>query len=229
VLEAVIFDVDGTLSETERDGHRIAFNRAFAECGLEHTWDVEKYGHLLAVTGGRRRIEGFLARHGHPDPGACAKEVHRVKTEYFLEWVRSDALSCRPGVDTLINELRRRAVKVGVATTGTRAWVMPLLETLFGLDAFEAIVTGDDVARLKPAPDAYHLAASRLGIRRSAILAVEDSPPGLAAARAAGLACAVVTSAYTREARFPDACAVLDSFDDLDVAHCESLLERAGL
>ncbi len=152
MVSAVVFDVDGTLADTERDGHRAAFNRAFAEFGLDHRWDVETYGRLLAVTGGRRRLEGFLTEQGHSDPAGFARELHRAKTGHFLAWVLAGPVRCRPGVDSLIADLRDRGVPVGVAATGRRAWVHPLLDRLFGLDTFDAIVTGDDVEHLKPPP-----------------------------------------------------------------------------
>jgi HAD superfamily hydrolase (TIGR01509 family) len=221
---AVVFDVDGTLADTERHGHRPAFNQAFADHGLDHEWDEATYGELIAVTGGRRRIEGFLAADGHPDPAEAARVLHLAKTENFLEWVRNGPVVCRPGVDALIKNLRDRGVAVGVATTGRRAWVLPLLDRLFGLDTFATIVTGDDVENLKPAPDAYHLAVQRLGLQASRVLAIEDSPPGLAAARAAGLACIVVVNDYTREGTFDGAALLLDDFDGLDARGCEAAL-----
>lgn len=226
VLRAVVFDVDGTLADTERDGHRPAFNRAFAEYGLDHRWDEVAYGGLLGVTGGQRRIEGFLAENGHSDPAGFARVLHRAKTEHFLEWVRTGPVRCRPGVDVLLGDLGRRGVVLGVATTGRRAWVMPLLDRLFGPDTFAAIVTGDDVTQLKPAPDAYELVLHRLGLPAAQVVAVEDSPPGLAAARAAGLECIVVTNDYTRSGRFPGAALVLDGFRTLGGRDCEQVLTR---
>lgn len=216
MISAVLFDVDGTLADTERDGHRPAFNRAFAEFGLAERWGIEDYGHRLIVTGGQRRIEQFLAHHGHGDPAGFARVLHQAKTEHFLEWVRSGPVRSRPGVDGLLQGLRAAGVRIGVVTTGRRAWVLPLLDRLFGLETFEAVVTGDDVEQLKPAPDAYLLALDRFGLPASSAVAVEDSPPGLAAARAAGLACVVVTNDYTADAGFAGAAKVLSSFEGLD-------------
>jgi len=224
VLSAVIFDVDGTMADTERDGHRPAFNQAFADHGLPYHWDVPTYGRLLAVTGGQRRLERFLAEQGHPDPVGASHDLHRTKTEYFREWVHSGPVRCRPGIDTLIADLRQAGVRCAVATTGRQTWVEPLLDRLIGLGSFAAVVTGDDVANLKPAPDSYLTALDRLGLPATDALAVEDSPPGLAAARAAGLACLVVPSDYTRGADFTDAIAVRDGFDELDATACRKLV-----
>jgi HAD superfamily hydrolase (TIGR01509 family) len=224
MLAAVIFDVDGTLAETERDGHRPAFNRAFTEHGLTHSWDVPTYGRLLAVTGGRRRIAGFLAEHGHPDPDTVAAAVHRTKTEHFVEWVRTGPVAPRPGLPELVDDLRRAGVRLAVATTGRRAWVTPLLDRLFPAGTFEIVVTGDDVTQLKPDPEAYLRTLDHLGAPAGTVLAVEDSAPGLAAARAAGLPCLVVTNDYTAHGPFPGAATVVDGFAGLDAARCASLL-----
>jgi HAD superfamily hydrolase (TIGR01509 family) len=226
MLKAVVFDVDGTLADTERDGHRRAFNRAFAEYGLPYRWDVEIYGRLLAVTGGRRRIEGYLASRGHRDADELAAAVHRAKTAHFVEWVRSGPVECRPGVRGLISELADEGVRVGVATTGSRAWVEVLLERLFGLDVFSVIVTGDDVPHLKPSPDVYLTALRQLDVPGNEVLAVEDSEPGLAAARAGRLSCLVVTNDYTSGGRFDGAVAVRQGFDGVGVETCRALVDR---
>ncbi len=225
MLSAVVFDVDGTLADTERDGHRPAFNAAFAAHGLDHDWDVETYGRLLSVPGGRSRIESFLAGCGHVDAADLARRVHATKTELFVEWVRSGPVEPRAGVRELLADLRREGIRTGVATTGRRSWVEPLLDRLFGHDTFEVLVTGDDVARLKPDPEAYTAAVDALGLDPATVLAVEDSPPGCAAARAAALCCVVVTNDYTRDGRFPGAAEVLDGFESLDARRCAALCD----
>lgn len=228
MLDAVVFDVDGTLADTERDGHRPAFNRAFADAGLPYRWDVDTYGRLLAVTGGARRLEGYLREVGHPDAAASATALHRAKTAHLVAWVRAGPVRCRPGVDVLVAGLVRSGVRCAVATTGRRAWVQPLLHRLFDAPTFDPVVTGDDVAELKPAPDAYLRAVDRLGVDPARVLAVEDSANGLRSARAAGLACVVVTNAYTRGQDLTGAAAVLDGFAGLDAARCAALVARSG-
>lgn len=210
----MIFDVDGTLAETERDGHRVAFNKAFRDHGLPHQWSVAEYGDLLHITGGRRRLEFYLRRRGYNDGDAArlAESLHALKTDYFAQWVRTGYLQARPGVQALIRQLADREIAVAVATTGSAAWVHPLLGRLFGDIEFAAVVTGDDVAHLKPHPEAYLQALERLGLEAADALAIEDSPPGLAAALAADLACLVVTSAYTRTEPFPGAAAVVPGY-----------------
>ncbi|MET7401586.1 HAD-IA family hydrolase [Dactylosporangium sp. NPDC005572] len=216
-LRAVVFDVDGTLAETERDGHRRAFNLAFRDHGLPYEWGVTEYGRLLAITGGRRRLEAYLAGRGHADAATLARSVHATKTTHFLSWVHTGILIARPGVHELLRELRDREVAVAVATTGSRAWVTVLLDRLFRDIPFAAVVTGDDVTRLKPHPEAYGQAVAALGVVSEEALAVEDSPPGLQAADRAQLPCLVVTSAYHRGAQFPGAAAVLPSYLAMDL------------
>lgn len=212
-LEAVVFDVDGTLAETERDGHRVAFNAAFKRHRLPFHWSVEEYGDLLAVTGGRRRLEVFLESNGVDDAEEVAAEVHRTKTTMFARWIRLGiGFKARPGVEALLAGLRAKGVRLAVASTGRRDWVEPVLCGLFADKLFEVVVTGDDVHRLKPDPEGYLLALDRLGVPPERALAVEDSPPGLAAASAAGLACVVVASAYNLGADFRGASAVVDGY-----------------
>lgn len=214
LLQAVIFDVDGTLVDSERDGHRPAFNAAFAQFGLPYRWSVEEYGKLLAVTGGRRRLYTFFREAGHPEEQAeaLAVAVHRDKTARFQEACAAGRVPARPGARRLLDELATAGVRVAVATTGSRAWVDPLLDQLFGLARFEVILTGDEVSERKPSPAVYQDALDRLGVPAMCTVAVEDSANGLASALAAGLSCLVVTNDYTQAQDFRGAALVLDSF-----------------
>ena len=211
-LRAVIFDVDGTLADTERDGHRVAFNEAFEAAGLDYRWGVAEYGELLTTTGGRRRIERYLrSRKHHPaEATALAAELHRNKTRRFAELIRAGAMDARPGVAELIAQLRAEKVATAVATTGTNDWVLPLLDILFGLDAFDVVVTGSDVTDLKPDPAVYHETLARLGLGAGDAVAIEDSANGVQAAHAAGLRCVAVVNGYTRDQDLSGAVAVID-------------------
>lgn len=213
-VQAVIFDVDGTLVDSERDGHRVAFNEAFTAAGLPYHWDVEGYGELLTVTGGRRRIAGFLTGRGHPpeEADSLAAQLHSDKTRRFVTLVRDGAVAPRPGATRLVAELRAAGIRVAVATTGTRDWVLPLLDHAFGEDAFELVLTGSDVPLLKPDPAVYLAALSALGLDPDDGCAVEDSANGVTAARRAGLACLAVTNDYTAGQDFHGAGAVVDGF-----------------
>lgn len=212
-MEAVIFDVDGTLADTERNGHRLAFNDAFAHHGLDISWTPEVYGRLLAIAGGRRRITYDLRMRGFGSrAGRLAEDVHRTKTALFTERILNGEVSARPGLPELVADLFRSRVRVAVATTGRRRWVEPLVRHVVGDGIAEVIVTGDDVDRLKPDPAAYHRALDELSLTPEAVLAVEDSEIGLQAARSAGLATLVVTNDYTVGQNFTGAATVRTGF-----------------
>jgi HAD superfamily hydrolase (TIGR01509 family) len=214
VLQAVIFDVDGTLADSERDGHRVAFNAAFAEFGLPYHWDEELYGRLLEVTGGQGRIAGYLAGEGveEAERERLAPMLHARKTELFADLIAEGKVPARPGTARLLDELAAAGVTVAVATTGTRAWVEPLLDRHFGLARFAAVVTGDEVTDRKPHPEAYLLTLRLLGADAAASVAVEDSANGVVAARAAGMPVLAVTNDYTADQDLTDATLVVDRF-----------------
>ena len=213
-LEAVLFDVDGTLVDSERDGHRVAFNRAFEEAGLPDRWDVERYGELLAVTGGDRRIKAYYEQRGvsEEESSELARRLHPRKTELFTEMARNGEIAPRPGVRELLDELDAAGVRLAVATTGNGAWVHPLLERSFGPGRFEVVVTAEEAPKLKPDPSVYLRALADLGLSAAAAPAIEDSRNGLRAAKAAGLACVIVVNDYTRDQDFGAADLVLDGF-----------------
>lgn len=214
VRAAVVFDVDGTLVDSERDGHRVAFNAAFAAAGLPYRWSVAEYGELLSIAGGQTRLAAYLESRDHSPARAArlAAVLHADKTRRFRRMVHEGAISPRPGVRELILDLTSAGVRLAVATTGSRAWVLPLLARLFGATTFPVVVTGDDVRDKKPDPAAYVLALAGLGLPAADVLAVEDSAVGLRAALAAGLDCAVVTNDYTRGQDFTGALAVHPGF-----------------
>jgi len=213
-LQAVVLDVDGTLVDSERDGHRVAFNRAFEEADLPDRWDVERYGELLAVTGGKHRLNAHFEEQGMPDDQReeLASRLHARKTELFIEMARQGEIEARPGVSELLDELQDADVRLAVATTGSREWVEPLLERLFGLERFELIVGGEDVPERKPDPSAHRMTLEQLDLPACAAPAIEDSDNGLRAARAAGLRCVIVVNDYTREQDFAAADLVLEGF-----------------
>jgi HAD superfamily hydrolase (TIGR01509 family) len=232
---AVVFDVDGTLFDSEPHGHRVAFNRAFAEAGLAVHWDLATYGRLLAIPGGRRRIERFMTDAGWSGRAAAhlAAQLHRRKTELLLELALAGRIPPRAGVRRLVQRLREAGADLHVATTASGRWVHPLLSATFGSDAFDLVITAEDVVDLKPAPEAYLHVLRGSGLDAQHAVAVEDSPNGLRAARSAGLACVVVANDYTGGSRFPGAAMVCAGFDEvspeqlLELMPCQARRARA--
>ncbi|MHB8454479.1 MAG: HAD family hydrolase [Acidiferrobacterales bacterium] len=221
-LTTLIFDVDGTLADTERDGHRVAFNRAFADAGLDWRWDPILYGELLAVTGGKERMRYYVERF-RPDyviPGdftELAARVHAAKNRYYAEILASGDIPLRPGVRRLLTEARRAGIRLAIATTTSPANVTALLEDALDPESpgwFELIAAGDDVPNKKPAPDIYLYALDRMGVSTHECLAIEDSENGLRSARGAGLKTVITVNDYTRMHDFEGAALVLDSLGE---------------
>lgn len=201
---ALLWDVDGTIAETERDGHRVAFNLAFEACGVPWRWDEAHYGRLLRITGGRERILHDMR--GRPDapPLAAerdrlAAELHAKKNAFYAQLVETRSIALRPGVAELMHECLQRGLRLAIATTTSRVNVEALLRVHFGArwnERFAAVVCGEDVARKKPDPEVYRLTLKALAIGPLQAVAFEDSPGGVAAARAADIPVVVTRSYY---------------------------------
>jgi HAD superfamily hydrolase (TIGR01509 family) len=215
-LRAVIFDVDGTLVDSERHGHRVAFNRAFEAFELPYRWDEDLYGELLHTTGGRRRIEGYLLGEGVPEAEAAelAPALHEHKTELLEEMVDGGMIELRPGAGRLVRELAGAGVARAVGTTGSRRWVERLLRHTLGDVEWDVIVAGDDVTNRKPDPEVFTTAVKQLDEDAGNVVVIEDSTEGLQAARAAGLCCVVVVNGYTADHDLAGADLVLDGFGE---------------
>ena len=222
-LTTLLFDVDGTLAETE-EIHRQSFNKAFDQAGLDWHWSQQMYGELLAVTGGKERIRHYLATH-LPDfapPGDLDEYIaglHAAKTKFYTDTMASGQVGMRSGVKRLINAAREAGLRLGIATTTTPANVTALLSHNLAPDAeswFEVIAAGSAVPAKKPAPDIYHFAMLAMGVNANQCLAFEDSENGLRSAQDAGLATLVTVSQYTQDHSFTGAALVLDQLGEPD-------------
>ncbi len=223
-LRALIFDVDGTLADTERDGHRPAFNRAFAEAGLDWDWSVDLYGELLAIAGGKERIRFYLNQY-RPDVEPPTNldrfiaDLHAAKTNYYQQLVVEGAVPLRPGVRRLLQEARTQGVRLAIATTTSLPNVTALLQHALAPDApewFELIAAGDIVPAKKPAPDIYQYALRVMDLSAQDCLAFEDSHQGLKAATQVGLKTVVTVNDYTRSQDFSGARLVLNHLGEPD-------------
>jgi HAD superfamily hydrolase (TIGR01509 family) len=223
-LQAFIFDVDGTLADTERDGHRVAFNQAFSAAGLDWHWDVELYGKLLAVTGGKERMRHYLDRYRPDwvrpaDLDSLIVRLHAAKTRHYTALLAQGGIPLRPGVARLLNEARAAGIRFAIATTTTPENVTALIEHALTPEAvgwFEVIAAGDVVPAKKPAPDIYHYALAQMKLKPDVCLAFEDSENGIRSSRAAGLATVVTVNDYTRDHDFTGAALVLDQLGEPD-------------
>ena len=220
-LQALIFDVDGTLADTERDGHRVAFNRAFADAGLDWDWTVELYGDLLSVTGGKERILYYLDRYRRDfakpaDLPRFVADLHAAKTKYYLDILAERGIPLRPGVERLLTEAREAGLRLAIATTTTPANVTALLESVLPgkLSWFEVIGAGDVVPAKKPAPDIYCYVLDELRLGPDQCMAFEDSELGLRSSLAAGLKTIVTVSPYTEGQDFTGAALVADQLGE---------------
>lgn len=235
MLKALLFDVDGTLADTERDGHRPAFNAAFREFGLDWDWDVALYGQLLAVTGGKERMRYYVERF-RPDYERPADfddlvvALHKAKTAHYTRMLGEGGIPLRPGVRRLLEEARAAGLTLGVATTTTPENVIQLLRYSLSEDGpawFDVIAAGDIVPAKKPAPDIYTWAMEKLGLTADECLAFEDSENGIRASRGAGLKTVVTVNDYTRDHDFSGALAVLSDLGEPNAPYAR--LDEAGI
>jgi len=218
----LIFDVDGTLADNEQDGHRVAFNRAFEDAGLDWHWDEDCYDRLLDVFGGKERIRHFIedylqAFEAPPDLDDFIRRLHERKTERYLELLQSGAIPLRPGVARLLREAHEAGLKLAIASTTTPENATTLLTRALGEESvgwFDVIACGDVVPDKKPAPDIYEYALEQLGLAAAECLVFEDTALGLASALSAGLKTVVTVNRTTRGQDFTGAAIVMDGLGE---------------
>ncbi|MCT7951212.1 HAD family hydrolase [Ancylothrix sp. C2] len=220
-LKALIFDVDGTLADTERDGHRVAFNAAFKEAGFDWFWDEDLYGKLIEVTGGKERIEFFLNEYlpdfvPEKDRDDFVLELHKLKIKHYTALLSQGVIPLRVGVKRLLSEAREKNLRLAISTTSALPNVEALLVSTIDKSWFEVIAAGDVVEQKKPAPDIYFYVLEKLGLKAEECLVFEDSYQGLVAAKAAGLKTIVTVNNYTKTQDFSGAALVVDCLGEPD-------------
>jgi HAD superfamily hydrolase (TIGR01509 family) len=220
-MQALIFDCDGVLVDTERDGHRVAFNQAFAQAGFDFDWDVALYGELLRIAGGKERMRHYFETQGWPDAAgddqdSFLAEMHKTKTAIFAELIASGQLPLRSGVVRLVDEAIAADVRLGVCTTSNPKSIDAVLDLMGAARKakFEFVLAGDIVSRKKPDPEIYNLAKKKLGLPTSECIVVEDSRNGLLAAVGAGFPCFITTSTYTVDEDFSEAVGIASELGD---------------
>jgi HAD superfamily hydrolase (TIGR01509 family) len=227
VLKAVLFDVDGTLADTEALGHRPAYNRAFRELGLEFRWGPKLYRKLLRQPGGRERLRYYLQRY-QPSLGtheaevknnvdAWVARVHELKSRFFRRYMQRGRVPLRAGIARLMRESVQSGVRLAIVTNASRRTLEPVLKYSMGPElaaVISVIASGEEVSRKKPAPDVYRLAMERLGVRPAECVALEDSEMGLEAAAAAEVHTVVTINSDTLEQDFSEADLVVTSLGE---------------
>jgi len=239
-LEALLFDVDGTLADTE-EGHRVAFNMAFAKAGLDWNWTEALYGQLLAVTGGKERIgyylDSFNTEFDKPENlSEFIANLHQSKTDYYTALLFKGEIPLRPGVERLINEARAAGLRLAIVTTTTPANVEALLLSTLGEESeswFEIIAAGNVVPAKKPAADIYTYTLDEMKISADKCIALEDSFNGIQSAQGAGVRTLITVNGYTNTDDFSGAVAVLSDLGEPTkafevIAGDKTLLEKTG-
>jgi HAD superfamily hydrolase (TIGR01509 family) len=226
-IKAFIFDQDGVIIDTERDGHRVAFNRTFAEFGFDVEWGVEEYHELLQVGGGKERMTHYLRTKGfgvevEPDDAPeLIRRLHRRKTDTFVQLIESGALPLRPGVRRIMDEAVGLGLMLGVCTTSNERAARAIARGMLAGIPFQFVLAGDVVQAKKPDPAIYLLALEKSGLQADQCVVFEDSHIGAVAARAAGMHVVATTNLYTHNEDLSMADLVVNCLGEVDGPHAE--------
>jgi len=220
MLEAVLFDQDGVIIDTERNGHRVAFNRAFERCGYpEIVWDEDLYHKLLQVGGGKERTKYYFEKFydGDRPPENIeefAAEMHKVKTEIFVGMITE--LPLRPGIHRFMSELKEAGVKIGICTTSNEKVANTVANVILSDIPFDVVIAGDMVKHKKPDPEIYNMAMEKIGVSPEHVLVVEDSHIGVTAGKRAGCLVIATYNDYTKQEDLSEADFIVSCLGDYD-------------
>jgi HAD superfamily hydrolase (TIGR01509 family) len=231
-IKAIFFDQDGVIIDTERDGHRVAFNETFKHYGYDFEWDVDYYHELLQVAGGKERMKHHLHTKGFgvevkpEDEDELIKDMHLYKTQTFVELIESGRLPLRPGVKRFMQEGMDAGLILGVCTTSNVKSAHAVAYNILKDIQFEFLLAGDMVSKKKPDPEIYNMALEKTGLKPDEVVVIEDSRNGVLAAKAAGLYIVATTNVYTEKEDLSDADIIVTSLGDPDGEH--GLLKKGG-
>jgi len=203
-LKAIFFDMDGTIIDTEKDGHRVAFNKAFARLGINTEWDIAKYRELLQIAGGKERMKFYFQGEGRnhlpkeTPIDDLVQRLHLLKTEIFVSLIESGKLPLRPGIKRLMQEANGKGIMVGICTTSNEKAVKAIVDSLLTDIKIDLVLAGDIVTKKKPDPEIYLLALQKTKLLGDEVLVVEDSENGLIAGKKAGIKVLVTVNEYTK-------------------------------
>jgi HAD superfamily hydrolase (TIGR01509 family) len=220
MIEAFFFDLDGVIIDTERDGHRVAFNKTFREFGFDIEWDVDTYQELLQIAGGKERMRHYLHSAGFGKPVDPAEEddlikrLHKRKTEVFIELIQSGDLPLRPGVKRLMKEVNAAGLVLGICTTSNEKAANTVATEILSDVRLDFVLAGDVVSRKKPDPEIYDLALEKSGLHPEQCIVIEDSRNGVEAAKAAGMFVVATINRYTENEDLSNADVVVTCLGD---------------
>ncbi|MBE9524808.1 MAG: HAD-IA family hydrolase [Chloroflexi bacterium] len=221
-IKAVFFDQDGVIIDTERDGHRVAFNQTFKDFGYDFEWDVSYYHELLQVAGGKERMKHHLRTKGFgvevkpEDVDELIIKMHKHKTAVFVSLIESGKLPLRPGVKRLMSEVNDAGLLLGICTTSNERAAQAVVTGMLSDIKFEFVLAGDIVSKKKPDPEIYNLALEKSGFAPDECVVIEDSRNGVLAARAADLNIVATTNIYTASENLSDANIIVTCLGDAD-------------
>lgn len=219
-LKAIFFDMDGTIIDTEKDGHRVAFNEAFSRLGIKAEWSIGRYHQLLQIAGGKERMKYFFQNDGKEllpkgNPlDEVVQQLHHLKTEIFISMIEEGNLPLRPGIKRIMLEANKRGILIGICTTSNEKAVKAIVKALLAEVRIDLILAGDVVTNKKPNPEIYLSALQKTGLSAKEVLVVEDSENGVIAGKEAGIMVLVTVNEYTKDENLTRADAVVSSLGD---------------